>query len=172
MKKLSVRKLTTCGLLSALALLSFMLESLFPPLFIPGARLGVSNVFILLSAIFLGSPYAVFTFLVKTILGSVFAGNISSLLYSLPAGAISLAIELVLLNKTKAFSVPAISMLGALLNNILQNVTFCLITNVWGFMAYSPYLALIGVVSGSFVGFVVYLVVKFVPISVYDKINQ
>ena len=172
MKKISIRKIATCGLLSAFALLSFLLEGLFPPLFIPGARLGISNVFILLSAIFLGSPYAVFTLLIKTVLGSIFAGNISSLIYSLPAGIIALAIELLILNKTKSFSILAISMLGAVINNILQNVSFCLVTNVWGFMAYTPYLALIGCVAGTFIGFMVYLVIKFVPTSVYDKINQ
>ena len=172
MKGISLKKIACAGLLSALALISFMLESLLPPLFIPGARLGVSNIFILLSAVILGTPYAVFTLLIKTVLGSVFSGNISSLLYSLPAGVISLAVELVLLKRTNLFSLPAISMLGGLINNILQNTTFCLVTGVWDFMAYSPYLVLIGAIAGLFIGFTVHLIVKILPSTVYDKINQ
>jgi heptaprenyl diphosphate synthase len=172
MRGISLKKIACAGLLSALALISFMLESLLPPLFIPGARLGVSNIFILLSAVILGTPYAVFTLLIKTVLGSVFSGNISSLLYSLPAGVISLVIELVLLKKTNLFSLPAISMLGGLINNILQNTTFCLVTGVWDFMAYSPYLVLIGAIAGLFIGFTVHLIVKILPNTVYDKINQ
>ena len=172
MKKISLKKIATWGVLSALALISFVIESALPPIFIPGARLGVSNIFILLSAILLGSPYAVFTLIIKTVLGSIFAGNISSLLYSLPSGLVALTIELILINKARKLSVTAISLIGAVINNVSQHVVFCLITSTWDYLTYSPYLMLIGAISGLFVGFAVYLVIKLVPNSVYDKINQ
>ena len=172
MKKISLKKIATCGVLSGLALISFVIESALPPLFIPGARLGVSNVFILLSAILLGSPYAVFTLIIKTVLGSVFSGNMSALLYSLPSGLVALFIELLLINKARKLSIPAVSLVGAVINNVIQNVVFCLITSTWDYLTYSSYLMLIGLASGLFVGFAVYLVIKLVPNSVYDKINQ
>lgn len=172
MKTLTLKKTVLAGLFSALALISFVIESLFPPLFIPGARLGISNVFVLLSAVILGSPYAMFTLVIKTVLGSVFSGNVFSIIYSLPAGAVSLAIELLLLKKIKRFSMPAISLVGAVVNNVLQNVTYCFVSGFWGFMVYSPYLIAIGSLAGLFIGFTVHLTIKLIPESVYDKINQ
>ena len=167
-----IKKITACALLSALALVSFVIESLFPPLFIPGARIGVSNIFILFTAILLGAPYAYFALIAKTVLGSLFAGNLSAILYSLPAGAVALTIELLALFITDRVSLPAISIVGAVISNAVQNVVFCLITGVWDYMTYLPYLTLLGVLSGAVVGFAVYLVVKILPQSVHDRINK
>ena len=161
--KLTV-KISLCGLLTAFALISFILEGLFPPLFIPGARLGISNVFILLCAVILGGKYAFAAVVIKTTLGSVFSGNLSAILYSLPSGLIALIVQLILLNFTKV-SVVATSVCGSIVNTSLQNLTFCLITGVMEYISYLPYLALIGALSGVLVGFTVYLAVKFIPLE-------
>jgi uncharacterized membrane protein len=52
--KTSTFKITLTAILSALALITFLIESLFPPLFIPGARLGLANLFILIAIVILG----------------------------------------------------------------------------------------------------------------------
>lgn len=171
MKKIfSVRKLAICGILTALALISFIIESLFPPLLIPGARLGVSNAFILLTLIFAGAPYAFAALILKCFLGSLFAGNISAILYSLPAGIVSLSLETVILLFYKKFSVVSASTAGGVINLTVQNLVFCLITDTAQYLYYLPYLALIGAISGLTVGFIVYLVVKFLPKPLTDKL--
>ena len=78
MDKLTLRKITFCAVLSALATLAFMLENLFPPIILPGARMGVSNVFILLATLMLGYKYGFICLMVKILIGSLFSGNISS----------------------------------------------------------------------------------------------
>ena len=148
-----------------MALISFILESLFPPLFMPGARLGISNVFILLCLVLLGGKYAFFALIIKTVLGSVFSGNISSIMYSLPSGAIALLLQFVLLEFTKV-SVVATSVCGSLINTTLQNITFCLVTSTFEYLSFLPYLALIGVLSGVLVGFVVYLAIRYIPLKI------
>ena len=156
-------KVTLCAILSALGTIAFTIEGLFPPLFLPGARLGVSNIFILLAAIILGGKYAFITLMVKTVLGSLFAGNLSMILYSLPAGAIALTVELIIIYIIRKTSVVAVSVGGAVINTTVQNVIFCLITGASEYLAYLPYLALISVVSGLFVGFAVYLILRYLP---------
>ena len=156
-------KVTLCAILSALGTIAFTIEGLFPPLFLPGARLGVSNIFILLAAIILGGKYAFITLMVKTVLGSLFAGNLSMILYSLPAGAIALMVELIIIYIIRKTSVVAVSVGGAVINTTVQNVIFCLITGASEYLAYLPYLALISVVSGLFVGFAVYLILRYLP---------
>lgn len=159
----STKKIVSCAVLSALALVSFMIENLFPPLFIPGARIGVSNVFVLLSVIYTGAPYGLITLLTKIILGSVFSGNVSAMLYSLPSGIISFAIETLLIKKSKSVSIVAISALGGVCSLLVQNCIYCLILGATEYLVYAPYLALIGLLAGLTVGFIVFLLSKAVP---------
>ncbi len=163
MKKFPTFKIVICALISAIATLSFMLESLFPPLILPGARLGISNIFILLSAIALGYVYGYFTLIVKVLLGSLLSGNFFSIVYALPAGLIALTIEILLFYLVKNISLICISIVGAVINITVQNVMFCLITNTAEYLAYCPYLALLGVIGGLFVGFAVHFIIKLLP---------
>lgn len=54
----------------------------------------------------------------------------------------------------------SLSVVGAVVNNLVQNVVYALITSTVLAMTYLPYLALIGVVSGLTVGFAVTLLLK------------
>lgn len=163
MKKIPTFKFVLCGVLSALSTIAFIIEGLFPPLILPGARMGVSNVFILLSAILLGGGYAFVTLSVKVLLGSLLSGNFFAVVYAMPAGIISLSIELVLVYIVKKVSVVATSVAGAVINTVIQNATFCLITDTVEYLSYLPYLSLVGVLGGVIVGVCVYLTLKILP---------
>lgn len=168
MKKNFTFKACLSALFATMALLSFMLESLVPPIIIPGARLGVSNVFVLLSTITLGAPFGVAVLVIKCVLGSIFAGNPSTIFYSLPAGAIALTFEILLLLFAKRISVVSISVAGGVINNVAQNTVFCLVTKTYEYFLYLPYLALIGALSGAIIGFIVYLLVKKLPTKLFS----
>ena len=157
------KKIALCGLFTALALISFLLENLVPPLFVPGAKMGLSNAFILLALVFLGAPYGFIALILKCVLGSIFSGNISAILYSLPSGLISLTAEYLLLRFTKNVSVVAISVAGAVINSCVQNAIFCLVTESLFAFTYLPYLAIIGTVGGVAVGLIVFFIIKAMP---------
>ena len=107
--------------------------------------------------------------IIKILLGSLFAGNLSSIMYSLPAGIISFSVELFLIAYAKKTGVIAISVLGAVINTTVQNLAFCIYTNAFEYLIYLPYLSLIGIISGLIVGFTVYLILRrFPPKAVYD----
>ena len=158
-----IKRIALCGLLSALALLSFMLENLFPPIFIVGGRIGISNVFILLAGILSGFLDGLSVIMVKTVLGSVFSGNVSATLYSLPAGVIAYVAEMSIIYYARRVSVIAASVTGGALNAAIQNAVFCLITATPEYFYYLPYLVLIGAAGGAVVGTAVFLTVKFLP---------
>lgn len=172
MKKTSLNKITFTAMLSALALIAFMLENLLPPLVLPGARLGLSHVFILLAVIVIGNGYGYAVFIVKVTLGSIFAGNVSSLIYSLPAGAVALTSEIFLLNFYRKFGVISVSIFGGSINLLLQNVMFSLTTGVSEYLAYAPYLALLGMISGAIVGTIVYLTDKKLPARIKERFTE
>ncbi len=166
MRSTVIKKITATAVLSALSTIAFMLESLFPPLFIPGARMGISNVFILFTIVAVGYQYGFAVMAVKIILGSAFSGNLSAILYSLPAGFIACTVQTLLVIFTKNFSLLAISVVGAVINSMTQNAVFCLITRTWEYLSYLPYLTLIAVISGLTVGFATYLLIKKLPLEV------
>ena len=157
------------AVLTALSTITFTLESLFPPIILPGARLGLSNIFILLSAILLGGKFGFITLVIKTIIGSLFAGNVSAIMYSLPAGVIALSIQLLILYYVKNTSIVCASVVGAVINTTVQNATFCIVTATFEYLSFLPYLAFIGVFSGILVGFIVYLILLRMPTANLDK---
>lgn len=173
MKNTALKKLTFTAVLSALSTLAFMIEGLFPPLIIPGARMGVSNIFILFTIVVLGYKYGFTVMAIKILLGSLFSGNVSAILYSLPAGIVSCTVQSVLVYFTKNVSLTAISVTGAVMNMVVQNLMFCLVTGVWEYISYLPYLSVIAVISGLIVGLTTYLLIKKLPLKfLAENINQ
>ena len=160
---ITLKKITLTSILSCCALIAFVIENILPPIFIPGARIGLSNIFILVCLITLGIKYGFCALLIKIVLGSIFSGNISAMLYSLPSGLISFSIESFLIFYTKKFSLISISIVGAIINSLIQNIVFCIEINSFDYLAYLPYLTLIALFSGLLVGFITYLIIKRIP---------
>jgi heptaprenyl diphosphate synthase len=169
-QNVKLKKIALTAMLSAFSLIAFMLEHLLPPLILPGAKIGFANVFVLLALIILGEKSAFSVVIIKSVLGSIFSGNVSAILYSLPSGIIALIFETILLYRAEKFSVISVSVLGAVITSIIQNVIFCLMTNAIEYLTYLPYLALTGVIAGAIVGLTVFAVVKFFPQNLLNGI--
>lgn len=166
--RFSTRRMALLAILTAMSLITFMIESLFPPLILPGAKMGLSNIFSLLTLIVLGPIEAIVVILIRTTLGSVFTGNMSTLLYSMSAGLVSiLAASLLMALFYPRITIVAVSLVSAVLHNLTQNVVFCAVSATPQMYAYMPWLALLGVVAGIIVGFAVYFIVRYVPLKVF-----
>lgn len=169
--KFTARRVAMLSVLCAMGLITFMIESLFPPLFLPGAKMGLSNIFSMLTVFLLGVPDAIVLVAVRTVLGSMFTGNMSTLIYSLTAGLVSvLATSAMVEFLYPKISVIAVSVVAAVLHNLTQNVVFCLVSNTPEMFAYMPWLALLGVVAGIIVGFAVWFILRAVPLKVFASV--
>ena len=168
--KYAAKKIATLAIFTALSLITFIIENQFPPLFIPGARMGLANIFSF-AALILYSPLEGFIVIaVRTGLGAIFAGNVSALLYSFTGGVVAMALSSVLTYTVyPKVSVMAISVLAAVAHNITQNVVFVFLSNSTLMFGYLPYLILIGILSGGIVGGIIMLIFKKVPLSVFEK---
>lgn len=163
-KYFSAKRIATLAVLIAMGSIMFMVESLFPPLFLPGAKMGLSNIFSLLALFLLGPTDAVILVVVRTVLGSMFVGNMSTLMYSLSAGLVSVIVSAVLVEFAyPKVSIVAISIVSAVLHNLTQNVVFCLVSNTPQMFSYMPWLALLGVLAGVIVGVAVWFILKMIP---------
>ncbi|MCH5147979.1 MAG: Gx transporter family protein [Clostridiales bacterium] len=160
----TAKKIAVLSLLTGLSLIMFIIENLLPPLFIPGAKLGLSNIFSF-AALILYSPVEAFLVLfARTVLGAVFAGNLSALLYSFTGGVVSMAVSSILVYTVyPKISVMAVSVAAAVLHNITQNIIFVLLTGSTLLFGYMPYLALIGIFSGGAVGGITLVIFKGIP---------
>lgn len=167
----SARRVATLAVLTAMGLIMFMVESLFPPLFIPGAKMGLSNIFSLLTLFVLGPTEAIILVIVRTVLGSIFTGNVSSLIYSLTAGLVSVVVSTILVEFVyPKVSIVAISVVAAVMHNLTQNIVFCLVSNTPEMFGYMPWLALLGVLAGVIVGFAVWFILRSVPTKLFVSI--
>lgn len=170
MKKFTTKRLTVLSFLTGLALIAFIIESLFPPLLLPGAKMGISNIFTMLCLVMLTPCDAVALIIVRTLLGSLFSSGISTLIYSLSAGLVSVILSSVLMRVFPRISIVSISIASAVTHNAVQNLMFVWVTGAKLMLGYLPYLALIGAVAGAVVGLATYFIIKILPISVFDRL--
>ena len=61
------------------------------------------------------------------------------------------------------------SIVAAIMHNIVQNLVFVGISQTALTFSYMPYLALLGILSGAIVGLAVMLIFKRVPLSVFER---
>ena len=112
---MATKKLTQTAILAALALALSLLERLLPlslVLPLPGVKLGLSNLVTLFALYALGLPYAAAILLLRVVLGSVFSGSVTALLYSLVGGLLSLGM-MALLKRFPGLSIYGVSVGGA-----------------------------------------------------------
>ena len=117
---MKVKKLTELALLTAIALIIFVIELQIPnPFPIPGVKLGLANII---------TVYAVYHYrATETLLGSFFSGNMMALMYSLSGGLLCLAGMLLLKRLLPEKYIWVCSVFGAVFHNIGQITIACLI---------------------------------------------
>ena len=157
------KNITKLALLTGMSLIMFLVESLFPPMFpfAPGAKLGLSNIFVLISLLMFQLPMTLIMIIAKCTISILFTGNVMSLLYSLSGGVFS-AVAMYLMMKLffPKVSVIGISLVGGLCHNIAQLFIVSLVLESFHVFSYLPVLAFVGAFAGVLVGLVVHYVSK------------
>ena len=84
------KKLVFMALLTAIALTVFVIENQIPaPVSIPGVKLGLSNIITLVAMVLLGRKEAGIVLLLRILMGAMFAGSPSTLLFSAAGGTLA-----------------------------------------------------------------------------------
>ena len=151
---------TTCALLSALALIVSYIEFLLPlNVGLPGIKLGLANIVVVLALYYLGPQYALLINLIRIALSALLFGSLFSGLYALAGGLVSLGV-MVLLKKTGLFSLTAVSMAGGAFHNLAQLIVAALVASTSDVFLYLPVLFVAGIATGIFNGIVCTLVLR------------
>ena len=156
-----VRKLTLCAVLTAAALVTFVIELQLPPLTgIPGIKPGLANIFTLFALRWLGRGWAFALMMVRVVLGCVVAGRMTALGYSLAGGALAYLVMAVLLYIISERQLWVVSMFGAMAHNLGQMLVARFVAGVAAIWYYLPVLLLSALVTGLFTGLCAQLILK------------
>ena len=158
---MNAKRITRAAMLSAIALTIFLVELQLPALApIPGVKLGLSNVVTVYAMFLLGPGDTLGILLTKILLGSIFSGRVSAVLYSLAGGLLCYLFMLALRKLVTTKQIWVCSAVGAVAHNIGQILAAIFITQTPGLMVYLPILVISGILTGSFTGLCAQLVVN------------
>ena len=148
------KKVAYFGVFTALALIFSYIESLIPINFgIPGAKLGLANLMVVIVLYKMGAKEAYMLSMVRIVLSGFLFGNLFGILYSLAGGILSLSI-MTLLKKTDKFSIIGISMAGAVCHNIGQLIIAGIVVESTNVIYYMPALLMVGLATGLVIGII------------------
>ncbi|MDO4749854.1 MAG: Gx transporter family protein [Eubacteriales bacterium] len=147
------KRIALVGALSAIALTIFMLEAQLPPIVpIPGVKLGLANAVTLVTMAVLGRKDAGFVLLVRVLLGSVFAGSISALMFSAAGGLLAFLVMALFVGRFSDGMLWVVSILAAVAHNIGQLTVAVWVSGTPGILVYAPALLAAGIGTGAFTG--------------------
>ena len=156
-----VRKLTLCAVLTAAALVTFVIELQLPPLTgIPGIKPGLANIFTLFALCWLGRGCALALMAVRVALGCIVTGRMTALGYSLVGGALAYLVMAALLYVISERQLWVVSMFGAMAHNLGQMLVARFVAGVAAIWYYLPVLLLSALVTGLFTGLCAQLILK------------
>ena len=153
---MKTKQLALCAVLTALALGLSVMENFFPvtaviPL--PGVKLGLANIVTLFALYRLGAKPAMSILIARCLLGSLFAGNFSALLYSLMGGVVAMLV-MIGLKQSKRLSIFGVSIGGAAGHNLGQIAAACITLGNTAVLGYLPILLAASLITGTLTGLV------------------
>ncbi len=151
----NTRTMIFLALLVGIALVISLFESMIPvPFVAPGAKLGLSNIVILVTLVVFGYRRAVTVACLKSVLLMLITGAVSSMFFSLAGAFFATTVMHVAYSRfyPRVFSYIGVSILGAVAHNFGQlTVAYAIMRNQFIY-SYLPVLVLAGLFTGFFVG--------------------
>ena len=149
---MKTRKIAYLGVFLALALILSYVESLIPfYLGIPGVKLGLTNLIVVVMLYCTGTKEAFGVSVARILLAGFLFGNLFSILYSLAGGVLSF-IVMCLLKKTGRFHVISVSVTGGISHNLGQLIAAAFVVETYDIFYYMPFLLIAGVATGFVIG--------------------
>ena len=159
---MNTHKLVLIGVLTASAIVIAILESFIPSIGIPGIKLGLANIVILITIYELGVMEAAFINILRVVIVAVVRGTLLSMGFfmSLTGAFLSFAIMAVFALTIKKFSVIGVSVIGAIFHVVGQIIVAMIYLDSAYILYYLPIIAISAIVTGVLVGIVAQTVIR------------
>lgn len=162
MKKNLVTRLAFLGVFTALALALSYVESLLPPIWsaVPGIKVGLPNIIIIILLYKLGVKEAATVSLIRVLFSSfLLFGSGMMLLYSVAGAVLSLAL-MTICKKLNLFSTVGVSIVGGISHNLGQILVAIALFDTAQLGYYMIVLVVTGTIAGVFIGIAGSLLLK------------
>lgn len=160
---MSTRKISIYGLLVALAMVLSWIESRFGfTMMVPGMKLGLTNLVVLLALYKIGYKDAIIINFIRILLVSMTFGNMFSFFYSLAGGLLS-GIVMIILKKTDKVNLVTVSVMGGIFHNVGQILVAMVVMNTVHIAYYLAVLWVSGIVAGVIIGILSAQIVRRIP---------
>lgn len=158
---INTKRLTELSLLTAAALIVFVIEMRLPNLSpVQGVKLGLANIFTVYGVYRFSANEVLLMVLTRVFLGAVFSSNFSALIYSLSGALMCLAGMLLLKRIIPQQFIWLCSIFGAVFHNTGQIAAAVIVMRSFSVMAYYPILIVSGCIAGAFTGLAAGFVLK------------
>ena len=159
---MNIHKIAITGILTAGAIVIGIIESFIPSIGIPGVKLGLANIIILITLYELGILEALFVDLARVFIVGLLRGTIFPMGFfmSLTGAIFSLGIMILFYLLIKKFSIIGVSVIGALFHVFGQILVAYLFLSTPYILYYLPVIAISAIVTGVFVGITANLIIK------------
>ena len=159
---MKVQKMALLGILTAGAIVIAILESFIPSIGIPGVKLGLANIVILIILYELGVVEAIIVNLLRVLVVGFVRGTFLSMgfLMSLTGAVLSLGIMILFYLLIKKFSIIGVSVIGAIFHVFGQILIAMLFLGTAYIVLYLPIIAISAIITGVFVGIVAKLIIN------------
>lgn len=150
---MNVRKITQLALLTAIALIIFIVEMRIPNLVpIYGVKLGLANIVTIYAVYHFTAKETLLIVIARILLGSVFGGNVSAIIYSLSGALLCMTGMLILRHIISEDYIWICSIIGAVLHNTGQIAVAVIMMKTTAIFTYFPFLIVSGCIAGAFTG--------------------
>lgn len=155
------------SMLLALSLIVAYIEGIMPlqaVVPIPGVKLGLANIVIVLAVLLVGYFPAFIVMVLRCVMSSLLFGSVTTLAFSLSGGLLSFAVSSLLIRLffPRSLSLIGISVAGAAAHNIGQIAAAAFFVYDTAIFYYLPFLIFAAIVTGCVTGAVMHVV--------YDKL--
>ena len=159
---MKVRKIALLGVITAATIVIAIAESFIPSTGIPGVKLGLANIMILITLYELGILEAVGISIIRVLVVSLVRGTFLSMgfLMSLTGAVLSLGIMILFYLVIKRFSIIAVSVVGSLFHVFGQMLIASIYLGTTFVIYYLPIVSISAIITGVLVGIIAKLIIN------------
>ena len=145
------KKISVIAMFTAFAILVSFIETFIPSIGIPGVKLGLANIVIILAIYLLDFRYVIVIDLARILIMGFLFGNVISILFALGGATLSILV-MVLMKKFSDLSIVTVSVFGGVFHNIGQLLIGLIVVSSYSVLAYLPVLLIAGIICGIVIG--------------------
>lgn len=164
-------RVSVLSMFTAIAIVLSYIESFIPVIGIPGVRLGLANLAIVLVIYYLGAKEALLVNVARILVVGFLFGNMFSIFYSI-AGALFSMAAMIHTKKLGKLHLQSVSIVGGVAHNVGQIIVAAFAVSTYGVIYYVPVLIISGIITGLAIGIIANIIFERTKSFMFKNLNK